>query len=148
MWTNQAVRSFEESRVIHCPAAAMFAVVMDIESYPDFLPWVAGASVLSREEGELTAELVAELAGTHHTFRTVDRYVTNKLVEIRLLDGPFRFLESVWTFAPQGEHDCMVHFSIEFEFRSMMLDMVASPIFSTACKSMVQGFERRIMELS
>jgi len=141
------VRSFEESRVIQCPLENMFAVVMDIEAYPDFLPWVAGATVLTRQEGELTAELVADLAGTHHKFRTIDRYVTNKLVEIRLLDGPFRFLESVWTFEQTDTQGCKVHFSIEFEFRSMMMDIIASPIFTTACKSMVQAFEKRAMAL-
>ena len=141
------MRSFEESSVIQCPLENMFAVVMDIEAYPDFLPWVAGATVLTHEEGELTAELVADLAGTHHKFRTIDRYVTNKLVEIRLLDGPFRFLESVWTFEQTETQGCKVHFSIEFEFRSMMMDIVASPIFTTACKSMVQAFEKRAMAL-
>jgi len=142
------MRSFEESRVIRCSLESMFTVVMDIEAYPDFLPWVAGATVLTREEGELTAELIADFAGSHHKFRTIDRYVTNKLIEIRLLDGPFRFLESIWTFEPAGEGSCKVHFSIEFEFRSMMLDLVASPIFTTACKSMVQAFEKRAMALS
>jgi len=126
----------------------MFAVVMDINAYPEFLPWVAGATVLTHSDGELTAELIADLAGSKHTFRTVDRFVTNKLVEIRLLDGPFRFLESIWTFEQSGEQECTVHFSIEFEFRSMMLDLVASPIFSSACKSMVQAFEKRALGLA
>ncbi|EAU54041.1 type II toxin-antitoxin system RatA family toxin [Mariprofundus ferrooxydans] len=141
------MRSFEETRVLRCTVDKMFAVVMDIEAYPDFLPWVAGASVLTSQDGELTAELVADLAGTHHKFRTIDRYITNKLVEIRLLDGPFRFLESIWTFEQVGDDQCKVHFSIEFEFRSMMLDLVASPIFTTACKSMVQSFEKRAMAI-
>jgi len=125
----------------------MFDIVMDIESYPLFLPWVAGATILSRQSGELSAELEADLAGSHHTFRTVDRFVSNKLVEIRLQEGPFRFLESIWTFETLADDRCRVHFSIEFEFRSMMLDMVASPIFSTACRSMVHSFEKRAMEL-
>jgi len=141
------MRSFEETRQVTCTPAKMFAVVMDIDVYPEFLPWVAGASVLTRSDGELTAELVADLAGSKHRFRTVDRFVNNKLVEIRLLDGPFRFLESIWTFEPSDDGGCNVHFSIEFEFRSMMLDLVASPIFSTACKSMVQAFEKRAMEM-
>ncbi|ATX81816.1 coenzyme Q-binding protein COQ10 [Mariprofundus ferrinatatus] len=141
------MRSFEETRVIGCSAEKMFDVVMDIEAYPQFLPWVAGASILTMDEGELTAELVADLAGSRHSFKTVDRFVSGKLVEIRLLDGPFRFLESVWTFEAMEGERCRVHFSIEFEFRSMMLDIVASPIFSTACKSMVQAFEKRAMEL-
>jgi len=141
------MRSFEESRVIACPASTMFDVVMDIDAYPAYLPWVADAKVLSRQDGELTAELVANLAGSSHSFKTVDRFIPNKLVEIRLLEGPFSFLESVWTFEPLSEQSCKVHFSIEFEFRSMMLDIVASPVFTTACKTMVQAFEQRAGEL-
>ncbi len=141
------MRSFEETREIACSAATMFDIVMDIQAYPAFLPWVADATILSSQPGELSAELVAELAGSRHKFQTIDRFVSNKLIEVRLLEGPFRFLESIWTFENIGPDRCRVHFSIEFEFRSMMLDLVASPIFSTACKSMVQSFEKRAMEL-
>ena len=142
------MRSFEETREIACSAVTMFDIVMDIEAYPAFLPWVAGATILTRQAGELSAELIADLAGSRHSFQTIDRFVTNKLIEVRLLEGPFRFLESIWTFEPISDERCKVHFSIEFEFRSMMLDMVASPIFATACKSMVQSFEKRAMELT
>ncbi len=142
------MRSFEETREIACSAVTMFDIVMDIEAYPAFLPWVAGATILNRQAGELSAELIADLAGSRHSFQTIDRFVPNKLIEVRLLEGPFRFLESIWTFEPISDERCKVHFSIEFEFRSMMLDMVASPIFATACKSMVQSFEKRAMELT
>jgi coenzyme Q-binding protein COQ10 len=141
------MRSFEETRILACSARQMFDVVMHIEAYPEFLPWVADSRVLSRMDGELTAELVADLAGVQHSFRTIDRFVANKLVEIRLLEGPFRFLESVWTFEDRGNDSCKVHFSIEFEFRSLMLGVVASPIFSTACKSMVHAFEQRAIAM-
>jgi len=141
------MHSFEETRELPCAAQEMFDVVMDIEAYADFLPWVADARILSREKGELTAELVADLAGMRHSFKTVDRFIPGKLVEIRLLEGPFRFLESVWTFERISENTCRVHFSIEFEFRNMMLDMVASPVFSTVCKSMVHAFEQRAVRL-
>jgi len=142
------VRSFEETRTLACSARQMFDVVMHIEAYPEFLPWVADARVLRRTDGELTAELVADLAGVQYSFRTIDRFIANKLVEIRLLDGPFSFLESVWTFEDKGDGSCKVHFSIEFEFRSIMLGMVANPIFSTACRSMVHAFERRTIALN
>jgi len=142
------MRCFEETRTIGVAADQMFEIVMDIEAYPRFLPWVADAKVLTRSQGELTAELAAELGGRHFRFRTVDRFVPGKIVEIRLLEGPFRFLESVWTFEPVDSDRCRVHFSIEFEFRSTMLDLVASPLFASACRSMVQAFERRALALS
>lgn len=141
------MHSFEETRILPCSAQKMYDAVMDIEAYPEFLPWVAGAKILQRGEGELAAELVADLAGVRHSFRTVDRFMPGQLVEIRLLEGPFRFLESVWTFEALGEASCRVHFSIEFEFKSRMLDLVASPIFASACRSMVHAFEKRATEL-
>ncbi len=141
------MRCFEETRDIAVSASRMFDVVMDIEAYPDFLPWVAGARVLTRGEGELAAELTADLGGKQYRFQTVDRFVPGKIVEIRLLQGPFRFLESLWTFEATGEDRCRVHFSIEFEFKNMMLDLVASPLFATACKSMVHAFEKRSLTL-
>lgn len=137
------MHSFEESRVLPCSAIDMYNAVMDIEAYPDFLPWVADAKILTRDKDELSAELVAELAGVRYSFKTLDRFMPGKLVEIRLLDGPFKLLESLWSFEQLGEDSCRVHFSIEFEFKNMMLDMVASPIFSAVCKSMVHAFEKR-----
>ncbi len=139
--------SYDDVRSLACPTAHVFDVVMDIPAYPVFLPWVADARILSREEDVLTAELVADFKGIRQPFKTVDRFVPNKLIEIRLLEGPFRFLESVWSFEETGETSCCVHFSIEFEFKSMVLGMVASPIFGHACMTMAHMFEKRAMAL-
>jgi len=138
---------YDDTRQLACPAAHIFNVVMDIPAYPEFLPWVADARVLTRMDDELTAELVADFKGLRQAFKTVDRFVPGKLVEIRLLEGPFRFLESVWSFEETGAASCRVRFSIEFEFRSMMLGMVASPIFGHACMTMAHVFEKRAISL-
>ncbi len=134
---------FEETRLLRCSSHDVFSVVMDIERYPQFLPWVSEAVVLNAGDDQLTAELVADFSGMKQSFRTVDRFVTDRMVEIRLLDGPFRFLESLWTFEVVNDDCCRVHFSIEFEFKNMMISLVATPIFTVACKSMVQAFEQR-----
>ncbi len=138
---------YEDSRILACPAGHVYRVVMDIEAYPEFLPWVAEARVLSRMDNELTAELVADFKGIRQGFRTVDRFIPGKLVEIRLLEGPFRFLESVWSFEERNAESCRVHFSIEFEFKNLMLGLVASPVFGHACMTMAHTFEKRAMAL-
>jgi len=138
---------YEDVRSLACPATHVFDVVMDIPAYPIFLPWVAGARILSRGDNVLTAELVANFKGIRQAFKTEDRFIPNKLVEIRLLEGPFRFLESVWSFEETGDTTCRIRFSIEFEFKSMMLGMVASPIFGHACMTMAHVFEKRSMSL-
>ena len=139
---------FEETKVLPASAKVMYDLVMDIEAYPAFVPWVCGAEILEMKDNELSAELTMDLAGTKHKFQTIDYFMPHKLVEIRLLSGPFKFLESVWTFEHIDENSCEVHFSIEFEFKNMMLDLVASPIFGVACKTMVNTFEKRARSLS
>ncbi len=138
---------FEETREINCSAAAMYALVIDIPAYPKFLPWVAESRILERNEDTITAELVAELAGIRYRFSTVDRILPDQLVEIRLHEGPFKFLESIWSFDAISDHRCRVRFSIQFAFKNMMLDVVASPLFSTACRTMVTAFEKRAQQL-
>jgi len=139
---------FEETKVLPASAKVMYDLVMDIEAYPAFVPWVCGAELLEVKDNELSAELTMDLAGTKHKFQTVDYFMPHKLIEIRLLSGPFKFLESVWTFEHIDENSCEVRFSIEFEFKNMMLDFVASPIFGAACKTMVNTFEKRVRSLS
>jgi len=139
---------FEETRLLPVSAKAMYDLVMDIESYPAFVPWISGAEILSREADVLSAELSIELAGMHYKFQTEDRFEPHHFVEIQLLSGPFRFLESIWKFKEVDESSCEVHFSIEFEFQSTMLDIVASPLFGAACKTMVKTFEKRALSMA
>jgi len=124
------------------PAQPIYELVLDIERYPEFLPWVAGATVLERFDDHLTAELVADLKGFRQAFQTVDRFAPHQIIEIRLLNGPFKFLEAVWTFTPKGE-GTMVHFSIAFEFSSRLLSMTAGPLFLKAAQMMVDEFLQR-----
>ncbi|MDQ6988397.1 MAG: type II toxin-antitoxin system RatA family toxin [Mariprofundaceae bacterium] len=138
---------FEESRKIAVSAQTMFELVMDIKAYPAFVPWVAETHILSHSEHELSAEVCIDLAGMRHTFQTIDRFTPHKCIEIRLLSGPFRCLESLWTFEALSDTSCLVHFSIEFEFKSQVLDFIASPLFATACKTMVKTFEKRALNL-
>jgi len=139
---------FEETRVLPVSAETMYDLVMDIEAYPAFVPWISAVKILSHDKHELSAEVTIDLAGSRHTFQTTDRFMPHKLVEIRLLSGPFRFLESVWTFQAMSKQACKVHFSIEFEFKSAILDMIAAPIFGAACKTMVKTFEKRALSLT
>jgi len=142
------VHCFEETREVACSAATMYGLVVDIASYPQFLPWVAESRILQQTVDTITAELTAELAGMRYRFSTVDRLLPNQLVEIRLQEGPFKFLESVWSFDTLDDNRCKVRFSIEFAFKNMMLDVVASPLFSTACRTMVSAFEKRALQLN
>lgn len=135
--------SLERSEIVPHSAEQMYGLVMDIESYPEFLSWCSHGRILSREEDNLTAELTLEYKGLRKSFTTRNRFQHAKLVEMRLIRGPFRFLEGVWTFEPRDDGGCRVHMSIQFEFVSRMLSMMIGPFFHHAVDTLVADFHKR-----
>ncbi|RMD80661.1 MAG: type II toxin-antitoxin system RatA family toxin, partial [Gammaproteobacteria bacterium] len=81
----------------------MFALVDDVEAYPSFLPWCRGAEVLSRDEDEVRARLEVARGSFQKAFTTCNRRRPPKMIEMRLVEGPFRHLQGFWRFEPVGE---------------------------------------------
>ena len=128
-------------------AAEMFALVDDINSYPQFLDWCRSAEELKRSTDEVTARLELARGSFHKSFTTRNRMQQDKMIEMRLVEGPFRLLEGFWRFEVLGERACKVLFDLEFEFSSRLVGMAASPAFSQIANTMVDAFCRRASEI-
>ena len=135
--------SLERSEVVPYSPEQMYDLVMDIDAYPEFLSWCSHGRILNRESDSLTAELTLEYKGLRKSFSTRNRFQHAKLVEMRLLEGPFRFLEGVWTFEPREDGGTRVHMSIQFEFVNRMLSMMIGPVFHRAVDTLVADFRKR-----
>ena len=135
--------SMERSEVVPYTPDQMYELVMDIESYPEFLSWCSRGRILERESDSITAELTLEYKGLSKSFSTRNRFQRPKVVEMRLMEGPFRFLEGVWTFEPREDHGTRVHMSIQFEFVSRMLSFMIGPMFHHAVDTLVEDFRKR-----
>jgi coenzyme Q-binding protein COQ10 len=141
-----------ETRRVPYTAHLMFAVVADVEKYPQFLPWVVALRVLSRtREGERKI-LTAEMAVGYHALR--ERYTSRialdaaaRTVDVVQTSGPFRQLENHWRFVPQGE-SCDVEFAIAFAFKSRLLEAAAGKAFGKVMPRMTAAFEARAKALS
>jgi len=140
---------FSTKRRVHHSAADMFALVADVERYPEFVPLCRDLMVRRRSTGNdgvevLTADMTVAYKMIHETFTsrvTLDKPRLNILVEY--LNGPFRHLENRWVFRPLTEHTCEVEFFIAYEFRSRMLGMLMGAMFDTAFRKFAEAFERR-----
>ena len=86
----------------------MYDLVNDIESYAKFLPWCISSRVLSRDEDEVYATLVLSYGGFRKAFSTCNRLQKNKMIEIRLVDGPLSQLEGFWRFEATSETSSQV----------------------------------------
>ena len=139
--------SINKSALVAYTPAEMFALVNDIESYPGFLPWCRSARVIWREGDELKACIEMAKGSVQKAFTTHNRQQPNKMIEIRLVEGPFKQLEGFWRFDPLGEQACKVSLDMEFEFANRMLDMLIGPIFSQIANTLVDSFQQRAVDV-
>jgi coenzyme Q-binding protein COQ10 len=141
-----------ESRFVPYDADLMFAVVADVERYPEFLPWVVALRVLSRAKDADSEIVIAEMQVGFHRFREryTSRIVANpktRIIDVAQVQGVFRELENHWRFTPEGK-GCRIDFNVCFEFRSRLLAMIASSAMSLAVSTMTHAFEERARKLA
>ena len=137
----------KKSALILYSAAEMYALVSDIEAYPDFLPWCRSTQVLSRSEDEVRAVIEMVKGRVHKSFSTINRMQHHKMIDIRLLEGPFRRLEGYWRFDPLRADASKVSLDMEFEFASPLLRMAVEPVFKQIANSLVDAFCKRAVDL-
>lgn len=124
--------------------AQMYALVDAIEAYPEFLPWCKGAREWSRDEDQVKASIDLAKGGLQKSFTTLNRLQHNKMIEMRLVEGPFRHLEGFWRFEPLGgEQACKVKLDLEYEFSNALLSMTVGPVFNQVANTLVDAFCQR-----
>jgi ribosome-associated toxin RatA of RatAB toxin-antitoxin module len=121
----------------------MFALVADIPSYPGFLPWCGGARILSQDEDLVVASIDIAYHGVHKTFTTRNRLQRDKVLEVSLVEGPFKHLHGNWLFDAVGADASRVVFNLDFEVANRLMAMVISPVFTGIANQMVDSFVAR-----
>lgn len=143
--------SFESARdVTHAPEQ-MFALVADVEKYPQFLPLCEALSVRSRKERDGRTILVADMTVGYKAIReTFTSQVLLKpdenVIEVKYLDGPFKYLTNIWRFEPLPDGS-RVHFFIDYEFKSRILGALMGSMFDRAFRMFAEAFEKRADEI-
>jgi coenzyme Q-binding protein COQ10 len=131
-----------EERFLPYPPEKLFALVADIERYPEFLPWCVGARILRREDNVLYADLMIGFKMIRETFTSRVTLSAPDRIDVAYQKGPFRHLTNHWIFRREGE-GCVIDFFIDFEFHSRLLQKMIGPLFNEAVRRMVSAFEGR-----
>ncbi len=126
------------ARTVSYSCEQMYGLVNDVEHYAEFLPYCSESKVHHRNEDEVQATLVIGAAGMSKSFTTRNLLQANKMIEIRLVDGPFSRLEGFWRF-DEVDEGCRISFDLEFEF-SGILAMLLGPVFDQVTDKMVDAF--------
>lgn len=139
--------SINKMKIVPFTQQQMFDLVNDVKRYQEFVPWCVSSRVLSEDEDEIRATLEFSGKGFSKSFTTLNRLQPHKMVEIRLIDGPFRHLEGFWQFDPVSEEKSKVSLDLEFEFSSRLLGMMFGPLFNQVAINLVDSFCSRATDI-
>lgn len=129
-------------------AEHMFSLVDRVEDYTQFLPWCGGVELHQRDESVTEATLHIDYHGIKQKFTTQNLKQFPHSMEIRLKDGPFKHLQGHWRFISLAPDACKVEFSLQYEFSSVLLEKLISPVFSHIANTFVEAFVVRADNLT
>ena len=140
------VADIARSVLVEYPAQRMFALVDAVEQYPEFLPWCGGAELIYRDADVTRAKIHIRYRGIRQSFSTENVKREPRLMQIRLIEGPFRELEGSWRFAELGG-GCKVELNLHYEFASRVLEKVLGPVFGHIAGTLIDAFVKRARSL-
>ena len=142
----------EKTKTVNYTKEQMFDLVADIDSYSEFLPWCNNSKIIDRKNFENQEIIIADLEIGYdqfvYTYRSEVKLNTNKSeINVRNLDGPFKYLENNWKFKNVNDNECEVQFNIDFELNISLLDILMKRFFDLAFQKMVDAFISRANEI-
>jgi ribosome-associated toxin RatA of RatAB toxin-antitoxin module len=140
-----SMKTVHKSVLIWYSAQEMFSLVIDVASYPEFLPWCDRASVRVQDEHGMTAEIGIAFGGIHQTFTTRNEHVPAREVRMRLVEGPFSRLDGDWKFIHlgEGQRACKVELELHYGFDNAALSALIGPVFDKIAGNLVDAFVKR-----
>ena len=141
------MRIVNRSALVTYSADDMYALVEDVGSYPQFLPWCNDVEVHFREGNVVEATLELHRGRLSKRFRTRNTMYPKESMDLELVGGPFRYLSGGWKFRPLGDAGSKVSLNLEFEFDSRALDLIIGAYFEDICNSLVDAFTQRAISV-
>ncbi len=137
----------KQSALLPYSDQAMFELVNDIASYPEFMDGCLGAEVLSRDDNEVIARLDLGKAGFKYSFTTCNKLIAPAAMIMELVDGPFKHFDAKWEFTALTDEACKTSLEMNFEFKSGLLDLALKNLFDSSCKNLVNAICTRADKL-
>jgi len=141
------MRHVNRSALVPYTAREMFVIVDDVAAYPEFLNWCKSAEVHDRTDDAVQATLELAKGSLSNKFTTRNERVEFDSIGISLVGGPFRHLQGGWTFTDLGNEGSKVALKLDFEFESMLVDVMFGAFFEETCNALVDGFTRRAAQI-
>lgn len=135
--------SFKDHRVLPYTPDQLFDLVIDIESYPLFLPWCKGARIVDRQDDHIVADLTVGFSVFEEKFTSHVFFDRPKSIRTSYVKGALTHLNSVWQFADNGHCGTELNFDVQFDVQSFVAGLLMKSVFEQAAFRMIKAFENR-----
>ncbi|HLV18356.1 MAG TPA: type II toxin-antitoxin system RatA family toxin [Pseudomonas sp.] len=137
----------QRSALLPYPAQALYDLVNDVASYPEFLPWCSASEVLESSEAQMRASLTVAKGGISQRFITRNQLVPGESIVMELEQGPFRQLHGIWHFKALTDKACKISLDLSFDYDGPLIKATLGPLFNQAANTMVDAFCQRAKQL-
>ncbi len=125
----------------------LFALVADVEKYPEFVPWITASRILGREGNTVRVDMVFGLGLLQYRFTSKGVLDPPRAIDIWSEDAPFESFLQRWEFSTGPDGGAAVTYCYEFSLRSQVLDLLSHAVLDEALRASVHSFERRARQL-
>jgi ribosome-associated toxin RatA of RatAB toxin-antitoxin module len=136
-----------KSVLIGHSAAKMYALVADVDAYPQFLPWCSSTEVRQVDADKAVATLHVNYHGLRLHFTTENQMERGTLIDMKLANGPFKHLDGFWRFVALSDQACKIEFQLNYELSGKLVEKIAGPVFSHIANTLVEVFVKRAATL-
>jgi len=119
---------------------SMFELVDSVENYPDFLKWCGSTKIIKRNNEITIAEIQINFKGISQKFTTKNKKKYPNIMQINLIDGPFKMLTGSWIFKEIEKNSCAIEFKVQYEFKNLLIDSIISPVFKYISNTLIDNF--------
>ena len=136
---------------IPCSKENLIKMVLDIEKYPEFVPWCLGGKIYNKDDRgdkvEITADLTIGKSFFNETYKSFVIYEKSTAsIHVTNMDGPLKHLENKWFFKRDNDSS-EVEFHVDFELKNRILNVLMIKSFDLGLKKIANAFEKRAIQL-
>ena len=130
-------------------AKELFDIVLDIEKYPDYIPWCKKINILKKNKNSIKANMIVnyKLLPTQQFISIVTYDLKNLLIKTQYIEGPLKNLDTIWKFVKIEKNKTIVNFNIKFEFKNFFHQKISEVFYSLVENKMMESFEKRAKKI-
>jgi len=138
-------------KIIPCKKKDLINMVLDIEKYPDFVPWCIEGKIHEKNESEDLIEIRGDLKVgkkfLNQTYTSLVLYYKDKdKILVTNIDGPLKHLQNEWRFKEINDQT-QLEFDIDFELKNNLLNAIMKKSFNLGLNKIADAFEKRAIQL-